>query len=80
MLYAFRRRIVDQKNLYLYDKVELANEARALVEHGMTDRKKILVTLISMGYDARRIAEELRVSKQAVYKALASLPANYKPA
>ncbi len=78
MLYAFRRRIVDLKNLHLYDEVELANEARALVKHGMTDRKKILVILLSIGLNPCRLAAELSVSKQAVYKAIASLPDVYK--
>lgn len=78
MLYAFRRRIVDLKNLHLYDEVELANEARALVKHGMTDRKKILVILLSIGLNPCRLAAELSISKQAVYKAIASLPDVYK--
>ena len=79
MLYAFRRMVVDRKDLYLDDEVELANEARALVTHGMTDRKKILAVLNSMGADARSIGERLGVSKAAVYKAIASLPDAYKP-
>ena len=79
MLYAFRRMVVDRKDLYLDDEVELANEARALVTHGMTDRKKILAVLNSIGVDARCIGERLGVSKAAVYKAIASLPNAYKP-
>ena len=70
---------MDRKDLYLDDEVELANEARALVTHGMTDRKKILAVLNSMGVDARSIGERLGVSKAAVYKAIASLPDAYKP-
>jgi hypothetical protein len=78
MLYAFRRKVVDARNLYLDDKVELANEARALVEHGVTDRKKILIMLLSIKLDRNRIAAELGVSRQAVYKAIGALPDAYR--
>lgn len=77
MLYAFRRRIVDDNNMYLDSATELTREARALVKHGMTDRKKILVVLHRIGFNTCRIAEELSISKQAVYKAMKSIPDAY---
>ena len=77
MLYAFRKRIVDDNYMYLDSATELAREARALVKHGMTDRKKILVMLHCLGFNTARIAKELSISKQAVYKAMKSIPDAY---
>ncbi len=51
---------------------------RALVKHGMTERKKILVILLCTGLNPCHLAAELSISKQAVYKAIASLPDVYK--
>jgi hypothetical protein len=78
LLYQFRRKIVDDKNLYLDDDSELAKEAWKLVANGISDRKKIIVMLLCAGENASSIARQLNVTRQAVHKAVQTLPVHYR--
>lgn len=57
----------------------LRREARKLVDRRMSDRKKEMVVLLSAGMSQPQVAEKLGLkSRQAVSKALQSIPADYR--
>lgn len=49
LVYPFRRGVIDSRDLYLNNERGLADEARALVYCGITDRKKHIVMLACSG-------------------------------
>jgi hypothetical protein len=77
LLYEFRRRIVDQQNLHLYSEAELADQARCLMQHGMNDQKKLIVMMRCANERAIVIARHLGITRQAVYKAIQTVPPRY---
>lgn len=59
-------------------EMRLRGEARRLVDKRMTDRKKEMVALLSTGMSQLAAAKKLGLSRQAVSKALQSIPADYR--
>src|SRR5690606_1292737 len=59
------------------DKPEIRNLARKMVDLGLTDRKKEILTLRWHSYNQSQIAEALGVSRQSVSKALRTIPSIY---
>lgn len=57
------------------DKAELRNLARLMVDSKFSDRKKQMLALQASGGSQSEIARKLGISRQAVSKALASIPA-----
>jgi hypothetical protein len=78
LIYEFRRRIVDDRNLYLYDESKLSDAARTLVDHGMSDQKKLIVMMRRAGATGAGIARRLGISRQAVSKAMNTVPMPYR--
>jgi transposase-like protein len=78
LLYEFRRRIVDARNLYLYHEAELAEEAHSLQMQGMSDRKKLIVMMLCAREGVGSIAKRLGITRQAVYRAIQNVPARYQ--
>ena len=56
----------------------LRAEARRLVDKGISDRKKEIIALIAAGMNQREVADQLGVARQAISKALKSMPARYR--
>ena len=76
-------------NLYIYnyvarqtikpsDENELRQQARKMVDRKLTDRKKQIIMLIASGYKQADIARRLGISRQAVSKAIAKIPNEFK--
>ncbi|MCE4361745.1 LuxR family transcriptional regulator [Xanthomonas hortorum] len=59
------------------DKAELRNQARLMVDSKLSDRKKQMLMLQWSGLNQSEIALKLGIERQAVSKALASIPAMY---
>ncbi len=59
------------------DKAELRNQARLMVDSKLSDRKKQMLMLQWSGLNQSEIARKLGIERQAVSKALASIPAMY---
>jgi len=53
-------------------------QARELVDRKISDRKKEIVALLASGYSQSSAAEQLGITRQAVSKALKSIPDNYR--
>ncbi len=60
------------------DEVELRNLARRMVDSKLSDRKKQMLMLQSYGFNQSEIARELGIERQAVFKALQSIPAMFR--
>ncbi len=60
------------------DEVELRNLARLMVDSKLSDRKKQMLMLQSYGFNQSEIARELGIERQAVFKALQSIPAMFR--
>ena len=60
------------------DKGELRNQARLMVDSKLSDRKKQMLMLQQAGLNQSEIARRLGVERQAVSKALASIPAMFR--
>lgn len=56
------------------DKAELRNQARLMVDYKLSDRKKQILVLQKEGFMQSGIAHMLGISRQAVSKALATIP------
>lgn len=56
------------------DKAELRNQARSMVDAKLSDQKKQILALQKRGLNQSTIAQSLGVSRQAISKALASVP------
>ncbi|MDS6450617.1 LuxR family transcriptional regulator [Xanthomonas perforans] len=59
------------------DKPELRNQARLMVDSKLSDRKKQMLVLHWSGLNQSEIARKLGIERQAVSKALASIPAMF---
>lgn len=59
------------------DKAELRNQARLMVDSKLSDRKKQMLMLQWSGLNQSEIARNLGIERQAVSKALASIPAMF---
>ena len=59
------------------DKAELRNQARLMVDSKLSDRKKLMLMLQWSGLNQSEIARKLGIERQAVSKALASIPAMF---
>lgn len=60
------------------DKAELRNQARFMVDSKLSDRKKQMLMLQRVGLNQSEIARKLGIERQAVSKALASIPAMFR--
>lgn len=60
------------------DEAELRNQARLMVDSKLTDRKKQMLALQRSGFNQSEIARKLGIERQAVSKALASIPAIFR--
>lgn len=60
------------------DKAELRNQARRMVDSKLSDRKKQMLMLLWSGLNQSEIARKLGIERQAVSKALASIPAMFR--
>lgn len=69
---------VAQKSLELVDKAGLRNQARQMTDERLTDRKKSIMTMIASGHNQSQIAKALGISRQAVSKALATIPKDFQ--
>lgn len=59
------------------DKAELRNQARQMVDSKLSDRKKQILMLQWSGLNQSEIARKLGIERQAVSKALASIPETF---
>jgi hypothetical protein len=71
-------RFVAQKGLYPDEKIELRNYARKMVDRKLTDQKKRILMLLSLGESQVDIARRLGLSRQGVSKAVGSVPIEYR--
>lgn len=60
------------------DKEDLRNQARLMVDSKLSDRKKQMLLLQSLGLNQSEIARKLGIKRQAVSKALASIPEMFR--
>ncbi|MEJ7139369.1 helix-turn-helix domain-containing protein [Amphibiibacter pelophylacis] len=56
------------------DLDELRNQARWIADNRLTDRKKIILTMTALGHNQSQVAKALGISRQAISKALATIP------
>ncbi len=70
--------VIGQQALYLDEESEIRNIARRLVDVRLSDRKKQIVMLLATGLTHAEIAQRLKISRQAVWKALDSVPDEYR--
>lgn len=75
---AFLFNVVGPKALYPDEEAEIRNEARRLVDARLSDRKKQIVILAATGLTQAEIGRRLGMSRQAVSKALNSVPKTYR--
>ena len=62
------------QTLHLADEAELRNLARLMVDMKLTDRRKQILVLKKLGFNQSDIARRLEIERQAVSKALRSVP------
>lgn len=60
------------------DESQLRTLARMMVDWGLSDRKKEIIALLLKGRNQSEIAKQLKVSRQAISKALASIPSAFR--
>ena len=60
------------------DKAELRNQARLMADAKLSDRKKQMLVLQWSGLNQSEIARRLDIERQAVSKALTSIPAKFR--
>lgn len=70
--YIFRYML--SQTLHLADEAELRNLARLMVDVNLTDRRKQILVLQKFGFNQSEIARRLEIERQAVSKALRSIP------
>ncbi|NMX80969.1 LuxR family transcriptional regulator [Pseudomonas sp. WS 5503] len=70
--YIFRYML--SQTLHLADEAELRNLARLMVDMKLTDRRKQILVLKKLGFNQSDIARRLEIERQAVSKALRSVP------
>jgi len=66
------------QTLHSADEAELRNQARQMVDSRLTDRKKQMLALRRSGLNQSEIARKLGIARQAVSKALASIPPEFR--
>lgn len=59
------------------DEVELRDQARRMTDARLTDTKKQMLILLASGFSQSEIARTIGISRQAVSKALASIPSSF---
>ena len=62
------------QTLTLAEEAELRDLARLMVDSRLSDRKKQILMLLRLGFNQSEIARRLGVERQAVSKAIASIP------
>lgn len=70
--------LVAQKTLQPTDMAELRNLARRIVDRRLTDRKKAIIMMIASGQNQSQVAHALGIERQAVSKALAAIPKDFR--
>ncbi|WP_260292375.1 LuxR family transcriptional regulator [Sedimenticola hydrogenitrophicus] len=60
------------------DKAELRNQARQMADGKLSDRKKQIIMMLTSGHTQSEVARTLGISRQAVSKALTSIPSSYR--
>ena len=70
--YIFRYML--SRTLHLADEAKLRNLARVMVDVNLTDRRKQILVLQKFGFNQSEIARRLEIERQAVSKALRSIP------
>lgn len=65
------------QSLHSVDEAELRDQARKMVDLRLTDRKKQMLALKRSGLNQSEIARKLGIARQAVSKALASIPRQF---
>jgi DNA-binding CsgD family transcriptional regulator len=70
--YIFRYML--SRTLHLADEAELRNLTRLMVDAKLTDRRKQILVLQKLGFNQSEIARRLEIERQAVSKALRSIP------
>ena len=69
---------VAQRSLQAVDKAELRNQARQMAAKRLTDRKKAIIMMTASGQNQSQVARVLGISRQAVSKALAAIPEDFR--
>lgn len=64
--------------LYPDERSDLRKHARRMVEINITDRKKQIIMLHALGHNQSEVARQLKMSRQAVSKALKSIPSEFR--
>ena len=62
------------QTLTLAEEAELRDLARLMVDSRLSDRKKQILMLQRLGFNQSAIARRLGIERQAVSKAIASIP------
>lgn len=70
--------LIAQTTLQPADEDKIRNLARKIVNYRISDRKKQLLMLVAAGYKQAEIARRLNISRQAVSKALNSIPDEFR--
>lgn len=74
----FYLKLARKRCFYTDEQSMIRNEARALVDAGMTDRKKRLVIQLAQGLSQAEIARLAGLDRQAVWRDLRSVPLIYR--
>ncbi|MFL1480584.1 LuxR family transcriptional regulator [Pseudomonas grimontii] len=69
---------VSRQALQPADEAELRSQARLMADTRLTDSKKQMLMLRASGYNQSEIAKAMGISRQAVSKALASIPSVFR--
>lgn len=69
---------VSRQALQPADEAELRDQARLMADTRLTDNKKQMLMLRASGYNQSEIAKAMGISRQAVSKALASIPSVFR--
>lgn len=70
--------LIAQTTLQPADEDKIRDLARRLVNYRISDRKKQIIMLMTLGYSQAEIARRLGVERQAVWKALKSIPDEFR--
>lgn len=70
--------LIAQTTLQPADEDKIRNLARKIINYRISDRKKQILMLMATGYKQAEIARRLNISRQAVSKALNSIPDEFR--
>ena len=73
----FIMNLIAQTTLQPADEDKIRHLARELVNHRMSDRKKQILMMLASGFKQSEIARELKLSRQAISKAVKSVPKGF---